>query len=85
MLIPVDQLHVNPSDISTSVPAVIVVTDTVHAVQYILSPTDLLYHTTNVVLLNATAANVPSVAVALDTACSAHTVGVLCAKLITLA
>lgn len=74
-----------PSLISASDHAVISVHDTVHALAYILSPVDLLYHTTNVVALNATAANVPSVAVALDTACSAHTVGVLCANVTTLA
>lgn len=85
IVIHVEPLHVRPSLRSTSDHAVISVHDTVHALQYILSHVDLLYHTTNVVVLNATAANVPSVAVALDTATAAPTLGVLCAKLTALA
>lgn len=85
ILTPVVQLHVVPSDISTSVPAVIVVHDTVHAVAYALSPVLFWYATTNRLVERLIAANIPSSPNALDTACSVPRVGVLCAKVITLA
>ena len=85
ILVPVLQPSVVQSLISTSVPAVIVVQDTVHATAYILSSAFLLKATTKRLEDNATVENVPSFTVALDTACSAQTVGVLCANVITLA